>query len=610
MTSPATLRLSEERNRANIPEPYTWKINDVYPGDAEWKKEKEKLQSALPGIAAFKGRLSESPGVLADCLESIATMSKEFSRLHVYAQMASDVDTRDAARLAMTQEMGQLGADLATATSFVDPEILLMGKPRIDDFLAREPRLAVHRHGLDDLLRRAEHTGTAGEEKILADAVLIADGPGSMYTIFSNADFPFAKVTLRSGMEVKLDKAAFAQHRQAPVREDRQKVFAAFFGKLGEFQRTYGTQLYAEIKKNMFFARARKYPSALAAALDRDNIPTGVYHRLIQGIHDHLPVFHRYLTLRKKLLGVDQLHYYDLYVPAVPEVDLSFSFEEGREMVLGSLAPLGESYLQVARRAFADRWFDVFPAEGKISGAYSNGAAYDVHPYMLLNYQEKYDDVSTLTHELGHTMHSFLSNTAQPYVLSHYAIFVAEVASTFNEALLLDDTLKTVKDKSTRLNLLMHTLDGFRATLFRQTQFAEFELRIHEMAERGESLTGEGLSWLYQEITRKYYGHDEGVCIVDDEIKYEWMYIPHFYYDFYVFQYATSLTASEALCERLLSGGKEETERYLALLKSGGSDYPIALLQKAGMDMTTAEPFTLMMKRMERVMAEVERYVK
>jgi oligoendopeptidase F len=306
-------------------------------------------------------------------------------------------------------------------------------------------------------------------------------------------------------------------------------------------------------------------------------------------------------------MGVDQLHYYDLYGPLVEHVDIHYSYEEAEKLVLASLTPLGEDYIKVARKGFAERWLDVYPTDGKRSGAYSQGGAYDVHPYMLLNYNGKYDDVSTLAHEFGHTMHSYLSNTSQPYSTSQYSIFVAEVASTFNEALLLDYMLKTIKDDDARLTLLGSYLDGLRGTLIRQTQFAEFELRIHEKAEKGETLTGDVLDNLYMEIARRYYGHDKGVCIVDDEVKAEWAYIPHFYYNFYVFQYATSLTASGALSEEVLAGDKEATKRYLELLKSGGSDYPIDLLKKAGIDMTTSVPFELAMKKMNRVMDEIEK---
>ena len=332
-----------------------------------------------------------------------------------------------------------------------------------------------------------------------------------------------------------------------------------------------------------------------------------VYHSLVDNVNANLATFHRYLKLRKRILGVDTLHYYDLYAPLLRGVDLKYSVDESKQNVLASLAPLGDEYLAVTKRAFSDRWIDVFPTEGKRSGAYSNGSAYDVHPYMLLNFNGKYDDMSTLAHELGHTMQSYFSNKTQPYPTADYPIFVAEVASTFNEALLIDHMLKTIQNDTVKLSLLGKYLEGIKGTVFRQTQFAEFELRIHDLAEQGTALTGDKLNEVYMEITKKYYGHDKGICIVDDEIQSEWSYIPHFYYNFYVYQYATAFTASCALSEQVLGGDKAETKRYLEFLSAGGSDYPINLLKKAGVDMTTSAPFDLTMKKMNRVMDEMEK---
>ncbi|RPH38002.1 oligoendopeptidase F family protein, partial [bacterium] len=450
-------------------------------------------------------------------------------------------------------------------------------------------------------------TGTEGEEKIIADAGLMADAPDNIFGVFSNAEFPFPEVTLADGKTVKLDKAAFALYRAVPNRGDREKVFAAYFGKLNQFRRTFGTQLYAEIKKDMFYMASRNYESCLASALDNNNIPVQVYHSLVDGVNANLATFYRYLNLRKRMLGVDTLHYYDLYAPVVKDVDLAYSYEDAEKNILTSLSPLGPDYVATAKKGFAERWVDVYPNTGKRAGAYSNGSVYDVHPFMLLNYNGKYDDMSTLTHEFGHTMHSYLANKNQPYPTSQYSIFVAEVASTFNEALLIDHMLKSTNDDGMRLSMLGSYLDNMKGTVFRQTQFAEFELRIHEMAEKGQSLTGDELDKLYLDITRRYYGHDKGVCVVDDNVKAEWANVPHFYYNFYVFQYATSFTASAALSEKVLSGDKAANDRYLALLKSGGSDYPINLLKKAGVDMTTSQPLELTMTKMNRIMDEMEK---
>lgn len=602
--------LATERDRSKIPAAYTWDLSPVYPSLDAWRSAKDAFVARFPEIDAFRGTLGSSAQRLRACLDLTTDIGKDFSRLYTFVSAQADIDTRDSGFLSLQQEIGQIGTDLGSRTAFIEPEILSLDRARIERFFSEEPGLAIHRMAIDDVLRRKEHTGTEAEERIIAEAGLMAETPGAIYTVFSNADFPFAEVTLADGKTVKLDRAAFPLYRTLPDREDRRKVFEGYFGKMHDYRRTIGTQLYSEVKKNLFYQRARKYPSCLHSALHGNNIPVDVYHALIANVRSAFPVFHKYLDLRRRLVGVEQLHYYDLYAHVVPDVTLQYSFEEARDAILASVAPLGGEYQKVATRAFTERWMDVFPSEGKIGGAYSNGAVYDVHPYILLNYNGRYDDVSTVTHELGHTMHSYLSNAAQPYATSRYSIFVAEVASTFNEALLLEYVLKNVTDKGVRLSLLMDYLDGIRATMFRQTKFAEFELRIHEQAEKGESLTGDSLNALYGELTRAYYGHDAGVCIVDPCVDAEWAGIPHFFYNFYVFQYATSLTASAALSEQVLSGDRAATQRYLELLSSGGADYPIELLRKAGVDMTTSEPFSALIRKMERAMAEVEKLVR
>lgn len=603
--SPASF--SQERDRSKIPDTYKWNLADLYPGEEAWRKEKDEFVKSIGSIDQFKGKLATSAGTMLGCLTTLSELSKTYSKLYVYASLSSDLDTREATHLAMVQDMGQVGADFGAKVSFIQPEVLKIDRATIDGFLKSEPKLGVYRHDLDDILRRKEHTGTENEEKIIADAGLMADGPDNIYGIFSNADFPFPSVTLSDGKTVKLDKAAFGLYRAVPNREDRKKVFAAYFTALNTYRRTFGTQLYAQVKKDLFYMKARNYSSSLQSALDGGNIPIEVYQNLVKGVNDNLATFHRYLKLRKRMMGVDQLHYYDLYAPLVRDLSPGYTYEEAQKHILASLKPLGDDYIRVAKKGFAERWVDVFPTEGKRSGAYSQGSAYDVHPYMLLNYNGKYDDMSTLTHEFGHTMHSYLANTSQPYPTSQYSIFVAEVASTFNEALLMDYMLKTIKDDDTRLTLLGNYLDNIKGTIFRQTQFAEFELRIHEIAEKGGSLTGELFNEVYTEITRRYYGHDRGLCVVDDEVKAEWAHIPHFYYNFYVYQYATSFTASAALSEEVIAGDKTATQKYLELLKGGGSDYPIALLKKAGVDMATGHPFELSMKKMNRVMDEMEK---
>jgi oligoendopeptidase F len=460
---------------------------------------------------------------------------------------------------------------------------------------------------LEDIARRRAHTLSNAEEKLLAAASVMASAPSSIFGIFADADFPYPSVILKDGKTAKIDKAALALHRASPIREDRQKVMDAFFTAMSKYRGTFGSMMNSNVQTAVFYAHARKYSTSLEASLDSFNIPLSVYSRLIEGVRSNLAAFHRYLKLRKRMMGVSELHYYDLYAPLVPSVDAKYPADVAERHILASLAPLGAEYAAVTNQAFTERWIDMYPNEGKHAGAYSNGGAYDVHPYMLLNYNSKYDDMSTLTHELGHTMHSYFSNKTQPYALSSYSIFVAEVASTFNEALLMNHMLQQIKDDATRLSLLGNYLESVKGTVFRQTQFAEFELRMHEMVEKGQPLTGDSLSKLYDEIVKKYYGHDQGVCIVDDYITNEWSMIPHFYNSFYVYQYATSFTASSALSEKVLAGEPGSTERYLQFISAGKSKYPIDLLKDAGVDMTTDEPLELTVKKMNRVMDEMER---
>ena len=598
---------AQERDRSKVPDQYKWDLTAIYPSDQAWRTAKDQFVAELPKVRELQGSLASSPKHLADVLELSSHLEKELNRLFVYAGLISDQDTRVSAYQAMKQEMLQLGAKFGAETAFIEPEILKIDKATIDRFVAEEPRLKVYRQYLDDIQRRRAHTLDDAEEKLLAGAGVMAGAPASIFGIFADADFPYPTVVLSDGKSVKLDKAAFSLYRAGSSREDRQKVMAAFFGALGAYSGTYGSLLNAKVQGAAFYARSHKYGSVLEASLDSANIPTSVYMRLIDGVNKNLPTFHRYLKLRKRMMGLQELHYYDLYAPLVQSVELKYSVEEAQRNILTALAPLGPEYAAGAKRAFTERWIDLYPNTGKTSGAYSAGDAYDVHPYMLLNYNGKYDDMSTLPHELGHTMHSYFSNKTQPYPTASYPIFVAEVASTFNEALLIDSMLKTIKDDATRMSLLGSYLENIKGTVFRQTQFAEFELRAHEMVEKGEPLTGEALTKLYAEIVKKYYGHDQGVCIVDDYVANEWSYIPHFYSDYYVFQYATSFTASSALSEKVLAGEPGATQRYLTFISSGKSKYPIDLLKEAGVDMTTDEPLELTIKKMNHVMDEMEK---
>ncbi len=598
--------LCQTRERSEIAAGDTWKLEDLYASDAEWGRAKEKVVGQFDEILKYKGKLATSAAGLLACLEFNSNLSKEFTRLHTYAAMKSDEDTRNSKCLAMKQEMEQLATDYSSKASFVEPEIAKMDKCEIDKFIGEEPGLKIFKMHLYDIQRVKAHRLSEKEEKIIAEAGLLSGGPSSIYSIFSNAELPYPEIKLSDGTTATLNKAGYARYRAAAERGDREAVFQAFFGALNSFRRTFGVQLYSNVKRDMFYARTRRYKSSLERALDKDNIPTEVYLALIENVNNNLDSFHRYLNLKKRMLGVETLKYSDVYAPVVEGIDLEYTFEEAKELVLDAVGPLGADYSRVTEGAFENRWIDVYPTDGKRSGAYSNGSAYDIHPYILLNYNGQYEDVSTLAHELGHTMHSYYSNKNQSYPTADYSIFVAEVASTFNEALLINKMLREIEDDATRLSLLMNYLEGVRQTLFRQTQFAEFELRIHEKAEGGQPLTGDVLSELYGDILKRYYGHDKGVCHIDELYTVEWAYVPHFYYNFYVYQYSTSFTASTALAEKVLGKEKGAVEEYIEFLSSGGSEYPIDLLKEAGVDMTTAGPFNKTMAAMNRTMDEIE----
>ena len=597
----------QERDRTRIDDRYKWNLDEVYPSIPSWRDEKEHIAKRLPEIRTFAGKLGSSASILADALDLCMYLEKELTRLYVYASMLADQDTRVSEALGMRQEMQLLFSEYGAQASFIEPEILKVEPSVVEDFLRTERRLDIHAFYLHDIVRRAPHTLTDAEEKLLADAGPLAASAGNIFGILSNADFPYPTITTSDGRNVLVDQAGYSGLRTSLNRQDRSAAMSAFFGALGGFSRTLGTVMDSNLQRAVFYAKSRRYASTLEARLSSPNIPTSVYTRLVEGVNRNLPVLHRYLKLRKRMLGIqDDLHYYDLYAPLVASIDLKYSPEEAQNHVLASVGLLGSDYTAVVQRAFRERWIDFFATDGKRSGAYSNGGAYDVHPYMLLNYLGQYNDVSTLAHELGHTMHSYYSNKTQPYALSSYHTFVAEVASTFNEALLLHHMLGQIQDTPTRISLLGRFLESIKSTVFRQTQLAEFELRMHELALKGQPITGDALAKFYLEITRKYYGHDQGVMIVDDYVAHEWSYIPHFYHEFYVFQYATAITAAEALSARVIAGDRETKERYLKFLGTGGSKYPIELLRDAGVDMTTDEPLEQTMKKMGSVMDEIE----
>jgi oligoendopeptidase F len=598
---------ADDKDRTKINDKYKWNLQDIYPSIDAWQKDKERIKGRLPEINKFKGQLGTSGQKLKEALETLYQIRKDFTKAYVYTSMLSDQDTRESVPQGMKQEMQQLGTDFSKATSFVDPEILSIPKEKMDKFFKEEPGLATYRHVIDDIQRSREHILTEEQEAIIAEAGRMSGTAQATYSILSNADLPYPTIKLSDGKEVRLDAAGYVGNRASANREDRINVFNSFFESLNNYRRTFGTQLFGEIKKNIFYKNVRNYESCLESALDENNIPTSVYHKLIENTNKNLDTFHRYLKLRKRMLGVDELHYYDMYASLVKEVELAYTYEEAGDIIKKSLEVLGPEYVATVDKAIKDRWIDVYPNTGKRSGAYSNDGAYDVHPYILMNYDNQYNGLTTMAHELGHTMHSYFANKNQPYHNADYPIFLAEVASTANEAILIDHMLNTIDDKEEQLALLGNYLDGFKGTLFRQTQFAEFELKIHELTERGESLTGDKFSEIYMGILKKYYGHEEGITVIDDQFDIEWAYIPHFYYNFYVFQYSTSFMAAQALAEKMLSGESGMVKKYIDFLSSGNSDYAIPTLKKVGIDMTTDEPFTLAMKKMNKAMDDMEK---
>ena len=495
-----------------------------------------------------------------------------------------------------------IGAKIGEETAFVNPEILKLGKGRIDAFFRQEPGLAIYRHPVDDILRTAAHTLDAKGEAIVAAFGLTAGSTGSTYRILANADMPWPTVKLSTGVEVKLDQAAYTEHREAPNRDDRKKVFDAFFGRWKEFEGTFGTTYYGSLKEDTVYAKVRKYPDSLSRSLDANHLPRAVYDALIKSSNENLPTLHRYFRLRAKMLGVAEMRYYDIYPPLVPG-GREYPIDDGIRMMLESVKPLGDAYVAAMKKGVESRWMDVYPRPRKLSGAHMAGDAYDVHPFLLINYTNNYESVTTIAHEWGHAMHSYLSNKAQPFATSSYATFVAEIASTLNETLLLDYALKTAQSDDERLLYLGSALEGLRGTFFRQAMFSEFEQKAHAIVDGGEPVTGEQLTKLYGEIVRRYHGD---AVKIDDLYTTEWAYIPHFYNSFYVFQYATSIAASSLLADAILEGKPGARERYLKLISSGASDYPYELVKSAGVDLATHEPYDAVSKRMNRIMDEIE----
>ncbi len=605
-----TSNIMAQKDRSSIDPKYTWRVQDLFPSPEKWQEAKDLAVEQAKQITNFKGKLGQSAADLLNYFQFSSDVAKQFSRLSIYCSLLYDQDRGNADNLARDKEMEQAYTDYSLLAAFARPELAAISSETFQQFLAEEPRLQQYSMDILRIERNKAHTLSDAEEELLSLTNLLGDVPYTAFGIFSNAEMPWPRVVLSSGEEVEVNQAAFSQYRASANRDDREKVFYAFWQNYKLFEGTMGELMNGNIRQNVFYARARRYPSALEASLYRNNIPVEVYHSLIENVHRALPTFHRYLALKQRLMQLDTLKYSDIYAPAVADVELSYSYEEAQQLVLEALTPLGDDYKAVVKRAFDEQWIDVYPNKGKASGAYSNGSAYDVHPYILMNYNGQYDHVGTLIHELGHTMHSYYSNKHQPYNTSRYATFVAEVASTFNEALLDHMMMQRLTDKEQKISLLVNMLDGFKGTLFRQTQFAEFELEMHRMVERGEPITGQKLSELYGRIVRLYYGHDQGVCFVDKCVDQEWQFVPHFYMGFYVYQYSTAFVASQALSQMVLSGDDDALRRYLHFLTTGCSQFPIDILREAGVDMTQSEPFDHVIAKMNSLMDQVEELMK
>ena len=597
-------------DRKDVPEKYKWNLQDVYKSVDDWKADFNKITSQINEVEKYKGKLGENAETFYNALTSYFNLQKEFAKLYDYASKLSDENLNISSNQALKQQASNLGTKISENLAFFKPEILEIDTSKIKQFFNEKKDLEQFSVFVDNIIRLKAHTLSKKGEELLASFGSVTDTPYDVFSIFNNAEMPSPEVKLSTGEEIKLTSSSYTKYRAVENRGDREKIFKAFFENYAKFQNTMGANLAGKEKSDVVYAKDRNYKSSLEASLAPNNIPTSVYENLITQIHNSLPTLKRFLQLKKQMLGVDTLHYYDLYTPIVKQVKMNFTVEQGQQVILNALKPLGEKYLVTIQKAFDDRWIDYMPTAGKRSGAYSSGASYDFHPYILMNWNDDYYSVSTLAHELGHTMHSYFSNKNQPYAKSDYPIFVAEIASTLNESLLNNYMVQHANSKEEKLYLLGSYLELLRTTIFRQTLFAEFELDAHKMAEKGEPITGEALSKLYFKLTKEYYGNNEGDCIVDPYIAYEWEYIPHFYYNYYVYQYATSLIYATALSEKILKEGQPAVDNYYKLLKGGDSKFPIELIKEAGIDPLSAEPFKITMDKMNKIMDQIEAIIK
>lgn len=588
--------------RQEIEKNFQWDVESVYADAVGWEKDFTRVNELAEKMKRYSGRLQEGAPVLLECLRLRDEIHVLGSQVIVYANLRRDEDTTNTKHQGMADRAGTLGILLQTAASFIEPELLGLAEGIVAKYLSQEPGLEEYRHYLDNVLRRKPHTLSPREEQLLAMAGELDQAPYDIFSMLNNADLKFPEISDEGGEKVELSHGRFIRFMQSPDRRVRREAYEAMYTTFGGVKNTLATSLNSKIKGGMFFARARNFGSAREAALFDGDIPLTVYDNVVDTINANLAPLHRYVSLKKRVLGLEQICMHDLYAPLVAEAKPIVPFAEGKDMVLTALAPLGPEYVQDAGKAFSQRWMDVYENKGKRSGAYSWGS-YSTIPFMLLNYDDTLSSVSTLAHELGHSMHSFYSKTHQPPSRAGYPIFLAEVASTLNEALLNHHLLRVTGDKKKRLYIINEYLETIRGTVYRQTLFAEFEREIYARSEAGKPMTNEDFSALWLELNRKYYGPE---MQVDDLIGMEWARIPHFYYNFYVYQYVTGFAAATSLAQAVLAGDQEATGRYLQFLKSGGSDYPLNILRQAGVDMTEPAPLVTTLGVFDRLLAELE----
>ena len=576
----------EVKDRKDIDVKDTWNLESIYANNELWEEDYAALEKDAAEFAKLKGAIEADVSKIPAVLDAYYGLHRRLSKLSVYARMRFDQDTADSTYQTMAAKIGSLGVKIGAASAFVEPEILSYSKEQLEAAEKENERTAYYGRKIEEMLRGQEHTLDAEKEELLAAAGDMAEAPDDIFSVLMNADMKYPDIVLEDGTHLPLTNSTYISYMESPDRAVREGAFKTLYGQIASLKNTFAAIYRGNLKQAKFYAQSRKYSSARAMYLADSNVPESVYDNLLSAVHEALPMMYRYVAVRKKVLGVDKLHMYDVYTPIVAAQNQTYEFEQAKQMVLEALKPMGEDYLSHVREGLENRWIDIYPNKGKKGGAYSWGC-YDSQPFILLNYTKNLDSVFTLIHEMGHSIHSYYSRTAQDYAYSDYKIFVAEVASTCNECLLMHDLLKKTTDKEQRKYLLNHYLDSFKGTLFRQTMFAEFEKNAHEYCAQGKPLTAEALSQMYLELNQKYFGPD---MEKDEEIAYEWMRIPHFYTPFYVYQYATGYSAAVALSAKILKEGKSAVDAYMSFLKGGESKDPIDLLKMAGVDMTTEKP--------------------